>query len=154
MVTGDLNIDLLLDELVLRKKFGNMMAAHCLSLSSLREATRNTETSRSCINAIFGNVPLLKYTIEKSTFSDHCSLHSKLDLEYEDLESIYVFNVRKNSRTENIAKKLNFNLAHAFEKLFKLETQTSRRLLESKKENRINVFLAKISKISLTGNRG
>ena len=38
LVAGDFDIDLLLDELVLRKKLENMMAAHCLSLISLREA--------------------------------------------------------------------------------------------------------------------
>ena len=68
LVAGDFNIDLLLDELVLLKKLENIIAAHCLSLISLREATRETETSISCIDAIFGNVPLLKSTIEKNIF--------------------------------------------------------------------------------------
>ena len=80
LVAGDFNIDLLLDELVLRKKLENMMAAHFLSLISLREATRETETSSNCIDAIFGNVALLNSTIEKTSFSDHYSLHLKLDL--------------------------------------------------------------------------
>ena len=91
LVAGDFNIDLLLDELVLRKKLKNMMAAYCLSLISLREATRETETSSSCIDAIFGNAPLLKSTIKKTTFSDHYSLHLKLDFEYEAMECIYRF---------------------------------------------------------------
>ena len=39
LVAGDFNIDLLLEELVLGKKLENIMAAHCLSLISLREAT-------------------------------------------------------------------------------------------------------------------
>ena len=69
VVAGDFNIDPLLDELVLRKKLENIMAAHCLSLIRLREATRETETSSSCIDAIFGNVPLLKSTIEKKHHS-------------------------------------------------------------------------------------
>ena len=77
LVAGDFNIDLLLDELVFRNKIENMMAAHCLSLISLREATRETETSSYCIDAILGNVPLLKSTIDKTTFSDHYSLHFK-----------------------------------------------------------------------------
>ena len=34
LVAGDFNIDLLLDELVLRKKLENIMAAHCCSLIS------------------------------------------------------------------------------------------------------------------------
>ena len=71
LVAGDFNIDLLLDQLVLRKKLENMMAAHCLSLISLKEVTPETETSNACIDAIFGNVPLLKSTFEKTTFSDH-----------------------------------------------------------------------------------
>ena len=74
LVAGDFNIDLLLDELVLRKKLENIMAAHCLSIISLREATRETETSSSCLDAIFGNVPLLKSTIEKTSFSDQACI--------------------------------------------------------------------------------
>ena len=89
LVAGDFNIDLLSDELVLRKKLENMMAAHCSSLISLREATRETKTSSSCTDAIFGNVPLLKSTIEKTTFSDHHSLLLKMDLEHEAMECIY-----------------------------------------------------------------
>ena len=67
------------------------MAAHCLSLISLREATRETETCSFCIDAIFGNVPLLQSTIEKTSFSDLYSLHLELDLEYEAMECIYRF---------------------------------------------------------------
>ena len=83
LVAGDFNIDLWLDELVLRKKLENMMAAHYLSLISFKEATREAETSSSCLDAIFGNVSLLKFTIEKKTFSDHYSLHLEWDFEYE-----------------------------------------------------------------------
>ena len=88
LVARDFNIDLLLYELVLRKKIENMMAAHCLNLISLREATRETGTSSSCIVAIFSNVPLLNSTNEKTSFSDHYSLHLKLDLEYYAMDCI------------------------------------------------------------------
>ena len=95
LVAGDFNIDFLLDKLVLRKKLENIMASHCLSLISLREATRETETSSSCIDAIFGNVPLPKSTIGKTSFSDHYSFHLKLDLQYEAMECIYLFRCLK-----------------------------------------------------------
>ena len=87
MVAVDFNADALLNELVSRKKLENMMAAHCLSLISLREPSRATETSSSCVDAKFGNVPLLKCSIEK-TFADHYSLHLNLDLEYEAMECV------------------------------------------------------------------
>ena len=70
LVAGDFNFDLLLEELVLRKKLEKIEAAHCLSLINSREATRETETSSSCIDAIFGKVRLLNSTIEKTSFSD------------------------------------------------------------------------------------
>ena len=95
LVADDFKFDLLLDELVFRKKLENMMDAHCLSLISLREATRESETSSSCIYAIFGNVPLLKSTIDKTIFSDHYSLHLKLDLDYEAMECINQFRCLK-----------------------------------------------------------
>ena len=43
---------------------------HYLKLISLREATRENETSSPCVDSIFGNVPLLKSTIEKTTFTE------------------------------------------------------------------------------------
>ena len=112
LVAGDFNADLLLDELVLRKKLENIMAAHCLSLISLRQATRETETSSSCIDAIFGNVPLLKSTIEKTPFSDHYSLHLKLHLEYEAMECIYRFRSLKKLENRDYSEKFSFYLAH------------------------------------------
>ena len=112
LVAGDFNIDLLLEELVLRKKLENIIAAHCLSLISLREVTQKIETSSSCIDAIFGNVPLLKSTIEKTSFSDHYSLHIKLDLEYEAMECIYRFRCLKKLENRNYSKKISVYLAH------------------------------------------
>ena len=117
LVAGDFNIDLLLDELVLRKKLENIMAAHCLSLINLREATRETETSSSCIDAIFGNVPLLKSTIEKTSFFDHYSLHLKLDLEYEAMECIYNFRCLKKLENRDYCEKFSFYLAHTLGKI-------------------------------------
>ena len=105
---GEFNIDLLLDELVLRKKLENMMAAHCLTLINLREATQKTETSSSFIDAIFGNVPLLKSTIEKTTFSDYYSLHLKLDLEYEAMECIYPYRCLKKIENRDYSEKLSY----------------------------------------------
>ena len=117
VVAGDFNIDLLLDELVLRKKLENIMAGHCSSLISFREATRETETSSSCIDAIFGNVPLLTSTIEKTSFSDHYSLHLKLDLEYEAMECIYRFRCLKKLENREYSEKFSFYLAHTLGKI-------------------------------------
>ena len=93
------------------------MAAHCLSLISLRKATRETETSSSCIDAIFGNVPLLKSTIEKTSFSDHYSFHLKLDLEYEAIECIYRFRCLKKLENRDYSEKFSFYLAHTLGKI-------------------------------------
>ena len=112
LVAGDFNNDLLLDELVLRKKLGNIMDAHCCSLISLREATRETETSSSCIDAIFGNVPLLISAVEKTSFSDHYSLHIKMDLEYEAMECIYRLQCLKKPENREYSEKFSFHLAH------------------------------------------
>ena len=117
LVAGDFNIDLLLDELVLRKKLENILAAHCLSVISLREATRETESSTSCVDAIFGNVPLLKSIIEKTSFSDHYSLHLKLDLEYEAMECKYRFRCLKNLENRDYSEKFSFYLAHTLGKI-------------------------------------
>ena len=108
VVAVDFNIDLLLDELVLRKKLENIMAAHCLSLISLRESTRETDTSSSYIDAIFGNVPLLNSTIEKTSISDHCRLDLKFDLEYEAMECIYRFRCLKKLENRDYSKKISF----------------------------------------------
>ena len=117
LVAGDFNIDLLLDKLVFRKKLDNMMVANCSSLISLREATRETEPSSSCIDAIFGNVPLLKSTIDKTTFSDHYSLHLKLDLDYEAMECIYRFRCLKKLENRDCSENFSFNLAHTLGKI-------------------------------------
>ena len=116
LVASDFNIELLLDELVLRKKIENMMAAHYLNVISLREATRETENFSSCIDAIFGNVPLLNYTIEKATISDHYSWHSKLDLESEAIECIYSFRCLKKLGNRDYSEKVSFYLAQALRK--------------------------------------
>ena len=117
LVAGDFNIDLLLDELVLRKKLENIKAAHCLSLISSREATRETETSSSCIDAIFGNVPLLNSKIEKTTISDLYSSHLKLDLEYEAMECINRFQCLKKLENRDYSEKFSFYLAHTLGKI-------------------------------------
>ena len=157
LLAGDFNIDLLLDELVLRKKLENMMAAHCLSLISLREATRETETFSSGTNAIFGNAPLPKSTIEKATFFDHYSLHLKLDLEYEAIECIYRFRCSKNLWEQRLEQK-NFILFSTHNGKIE-ETGPSgeayiTKIAEVLKRVRINIFLARISKRSLLGKRG
>ena len=112
LVAGDFNIDLLPDELVLRKKIENMMAAHCLGLISLRKATRENETSSSCIDATFGKVPLLKSTNKKTTFFDHYSLHLNLDLKYEAMECIYRFPCLKKLGNRDDSENVSLYLAH------------------------------------------
>ena len=136
VVVGDFHIDLLLDELVLRKKLENMMAAHCWSLISLREATRGTEISSSCLDALFGNVPLLKSRIEKTAFSDHYSLPLKLDLEYEAMECIHRFRCLNKLENGDYIENFSFYSPHTLGKLKRLvslEKHTSRSLMKSKK---------------------
>ena len=85
-----------------------MMAAHCLSQISLRKTTRETETSSSCIDAIFGNVPLLENAIEKTTLPDHHSLQLKLSLEYEAMECIYRFGCLSKLENRDYSEKFSF----------------------------------------------
>ena len=113
------------------------MAAHAASLISLRETTRETETSSSCIDAVFGNVPLLKSTIEKTTFSDQYILHSNLDLEYEAMECIYRLWSSEKLESKDYREKFSFYLADTLQnlkRLVSLDTHTSRRLLKSWKK--------------------
>ena len=117
MVACDFNNDLLLDELVLRKKLQNMMTAHCLTLISLREATRETETSKFFKDAIFGNVPLLKSKSEKTTISDYYSLLLKLDVEYRAMECIYHFRCLKKLKNREYSEKFSYYSAHTLGKI-------------------------------------
>ena len=103
----------------LTEEFIIMMAAHCLSPISLRKATRESETSSSCIEAIFGNVPLLKSTIERTAFFDQYSLHLKLDLEYEAMKGIYRFRSLEKLANRAYSEKFSFHLAHTLEKIEK-----------------------------------
>ena len=117
MVVGDFNIDLLLNELISGNKLENIMAAHCLSLSSLREATRETEISSSCIDAIFSNVPLLNSTIEKTSIFEHYSSNLKFDLEYEAMECIYRFRCLQKLENREYSEKFSLYLAHTLGKI-------------------------------------
>ena len=55
IVCGDFNTDLLNENLGARVTFENMMKSQGLDLVSLREPTRKTATSSTCIDAIYSN---------------------------------------------------------------------------------------------------
>ena len=55
IVCGDFNTDLLNENLGARVTFENMMNSQGLDLVSLREPTRETATSSTCIDAIYSN---------------------------------------------------------------------------------------------------
>ena len=55
---GDFNIDLLNENLAARITLENLMTAQGLELVSLRQPTRETATSSTCIDSIYSNIPV------------------------------------------------------------------------------------------------
>ena len=80
IVCGDFNTDLINENLGARVTFENMMNSQGLDLVSLREPTRETATSSTCIDDIYSNFPVQRSQILKTTFSDHYSLHLDMNI--------------------------------------------------------------------------
>ena len=62
---GDFNIDLLNENLAARITLENLMTAQGLELVSLRQPTRETATSSTCIDSIYSNIPVQLTQIKK-----------------------------------------------------------------------------------------
>ena len=91
IVCGDLNTDILNENLGARVLFENMMNSQGLDLVSLREPTRETATSSTCIDAIYSNFSVQPSQILKTTFSDHYSLHLDMSITLELVENVFEF---------------------------------------------------------------
>ena len=86
--------------------------------NQFERSNRETETSSFCIDAIFGNVPLLKCTTQKKTsFFDPYSLPLKLDFEYKAMECKYRFRCLKKLENTDYSEKFSFYLAHTLGKI-------------------------------------
>ena len=68
IVRGNLNTDLLNENLGVRVTFENMMNSQGLDLVSLREPTNETATSSTCIDAIYSNFTVQRSQILTTTF--------------------------------------------------------------------------------------
>ena len=93
---GDFNIDLLNENLAARITLENLMTAQGLELVSLRQPTRETATSSTCIDSIYSNIPVqLTQIKKKTTFSDHYSLELSFEIYYEIAENIFEYRCLK-----------------------------------------------------------
>ena len=70
----DFNVDLLNENLAARITLENLMTNQLLHLISLREPTRKTAVSSTCIDSIYSNIPVQQTRIKQTTFSDHYRL--------------------------------------------------------------------------------
>ena len=68
-----------------------MMSSQGLDLVSLREPTRETATSSTCIDSKNSSVPVQRSQIVKTTFSAHYSLELDIKIYHEVVENIYEF---------------------------------------------------------------
>ena len=66
---GDFNIDLLNENLAARITLEKFKTAQGLELVSLRQPTRETATSSTCIDSIYSNIPVQLTQIKKKQHS-------------------------------------------------------------------------------------
>ena len=88
---GDFNFDLLNENLAARITLENLMTAQGLELVSLRQPTRETATSSTCIDSIYSNIPVQLTQIKKTTFSDQYSLELSFEIYYEIAENDFEY---------------------------------------------------------------
>ena len=112
---GDINIDMLNENLATRVSLEYLMYSQDLDWVSLREPTRETATSGTCIDSIYSNITVQRSQIEKTTFSDHYSL--KLDVYYEVVEEILEFRSLKTLDDPLYCEKFLFFLGHSLGKI-------------------------------------
>ena len=114
---GDFNIDMLNENLATRVSLEYLMYSQGLDLVSLREPTRETATSGTCIDSIYSNITVQRSQIEKTTFSDHYSLKLDLDIYYEVVEEIFEFRSLKKLDDPLYCGKFLFFLSHSLGKI-------------------------------------
>ena len=79
-------MDLITENLTARVTIENLMMSQGLDLVSLRETTRQTVTSSTCIDSIYSNIPVQQSQIEKTTFSDHYTRKLELNFSHQIFE--------------------------------------------------------------------
>ena len=114
---GHFNIDMVNENLATRVSLEYLMYSQGLDLVSLREPTRETATSGTCIDSIYSNITVQRSQIEKTTFSDHYSLKLDLDIYYEVVEEIFEFRSLKKLDDPPYCEKFLFFLSHSLGKI-------------------------------------
>ena len=114
---GDFNIDMLNENQAARVSLEYLMYSQGLDLVSLREPTRETATSGTCIDSIYSNISVLRSQIEKTTFSDHYSLNLDFDIHHEVVEEIFEFISFKKLEDPLYCEKFLFFLSHSLGKI-------------------------------------
>ena len=120
---GDFNIDLLNVSLAARVTLEYLMSSQGLDLVSLREPTRETAASSTCIDSIYSNVPVQRSLIVKTTFSDHYSLKLDINIYHEVVENIYEFRSLKKLEDPLYCEKFLFYLSHSLGKIDEVNTE-------------------------------
>ena len=119
---GDFNIDLLNVSLAARVTLEYLMTSQGLDLVSLREPTRETATTSTCIDLIYSNAPVQRSQIVKTTFSDHYSLKLDINVYHEVVENIFEFRSFKKLEDPLYCEKFLFFLSHSLGKAVDLNT--------------------------------
>ena len=88
---GDFNIDMLYENLATRVSLEYSLYSRGFDLVSLREPTRETATSGTCIDSIYSNIAVQRSQIEKTTSSDHFCPKLDLDIYREVVEEVFEF---------------------------------------------------------------
>ena len=104
------------------------MNSQGLDLVSLREPTRETATSSTCIDAIYSTFSVQRSQILKTTFSDHYSLHLDMNITLELVENIFEFRSLQKLEDPLYCEKFLFFLSHSLSKINELDTPAEKYL--------------------------
>ena len=117
---GEFSFDLLNKTLAARISLENLMTVQGLNLVSLRDPTR--ETSSTCINSIYSNIPVQLTRIKKTTFADHYSLQLSFKSSYETTENIFEYRSLKKLEDSLYCEKFLFFMNHSLGKIHERDT--------------------------------
>ena len=104
------------------------MNSQGLELVSLREPTRETATSSTCIDAIYSNFSVQLSQILKTTFSDHYSLQLDMNMSLEMVENSFEFRSLQKLEDPLYCGTLLFFLSHFLSKINEFDTPAEKYL--------------------------
>ena len=82
---------MLYENLATRVSLEYSLYSRGFDLMSLREPTRETAKSGTCIDSIYSNITVQRSQIEKTTFSDHYRPKLDIDIYREVVEEVLEF---------------------------------------------------------------